>query len=35
MKKFEYKGVYREVGFGELDMIGEAGVTGGCHSSQD
>lgn len=25
MKKFEYKRVYREVGYRELDMIGEAG----------
>lgn len=25
MKKFEYKRIYREVGYRELDMIGEAG----------
>lgn len=25
LKKFEYKRVYREVGYRELDMIGEAG----------
>ena len=25
MKKFEYKRVYREVGYRALDMIGEAG----------
>lgn len=25
MKKFEYKRIYHEVGYRELDMIGEAG----------
>lgn len=36
MKKFEYKRIYREVGYRELDMIGEAGVgTSGCRAIQD